>query len=324
MKKLLLLFTMVASMAKSQISWCPPGATWHYGVNEASFLGYTKYNGVVEYKYTGDTVINSQLCKKIYGIYKGLYNTISNINTTIPGFGTSYTRLNNNVLYRYNFSSSSFDTVVDFNAKIGDKWRRFDACDATNKTITVTDTGRVTINNRLLKKIEVSAVISYTPFQSTTVTTYTMVGKFIELVLNDLYYTGTGMFPAFCDYKDMLDLTHPTTTFRCYSDNTFSLYKSGTSACDDITNLPNIKNDNHLIVISPNPANEFLTIRFSQNTNSNNSIELKLIDVYGREVKQISIQQNQQIDLSELSKGIYFLQVIEKGRLIAKHKIIKE
>ncbi|MBX3165469.1 MAG: hypothetical protein KF900_13420, partial [Bacteroidetes bacterium] len=126
-------------------TWCPQGATWYFEYSQNFYSMAMVKNGYVELKYTGDTTINKIVCKKIIGKFSGCTscwhrNLSVYPKVVIHNFRTYYTYENNGVIYLYNKNSSKFDTVVNFNANIGDKWLRASGC---GDVLTVTDTGHV-------------------------------------------------------------------------------------------------------------------------------------------------------------------------------------
>jgi hypothetical protein len=71
----------------------------------------------------------------------------------------------------------------------------------------------------------------------------------------------------------------------------------------------------------PNPANEFITVRWSENQPMN---KLRLVDITGKEILSFSNLHHQQtIQLKDISKGIYFIECIF-GEKITTEKIIVE
>ncbi|WP_299059024.1 M1 family aminopeptidase [uncultured Polaribacter sp.] len=71
------------------------------------------------------------------------------------------------------------------------------------------------------------------------------------------------------------------------------------------------------ITLFPNPVNDVLTIQTSENINIKNAI------IYNTLGKELFTTSNQQIDLSTLSKGVYFIKIVtDYGELY--QKIIKE
>ncbi|WP_343697360.1 T9SS type A sorting domain-containing protein [Flavobacterium sp.] len=85
-------------------------------------------------------------------------------------------------------------------------------------------------------------------------------------------------------------------------------------------NLNTISNNKEpFLTFYPNPANDFVQI----NTNNNDEIEnVRIYDLNGKLVNEISNYKNNKIDVSRLSKGIYNMQVKLNGIYINK-KVIK-
>ncbi|MCW5906668.1 MAG: T9SS type A sorting domain-containing protein [Chitinophagales bacterium] len=78
---------------------------------------------------------------------------------------------------------------------------------------------------------------------------------------------------------------------------------------------------NHNIILSPNPSNGSFTV--SLETEKAETIQLKVFDLLGQLVKQenpvtISGNYTKQLNITQLPKGIYLLQVIADGQTISK------
>ena len=74
----------------------------------------------------------------------------------------------------------------------------------------------------------------------------------------------------------------------------------------------------------PNPATSTITIQFSEAIKETTSIEIK--NMLGQTIKNLQLQtgsQQQEIDVSGLSNGLYFVQCQSKGILISK-KFVKQ
>ncbi len=71
--------------------------------------------------------------------------------------------------------------------------------------------------------------------------------------------------------------------------------------------------------VFPNPANNTITITLTKQV-SNASI--KINSIFGQSIYQSDFQNNQTIDVSHLSNGIYIATVISEGNVIARKKII--
>ena len=54
-------------------------------------------------------------------------------------------------------------------------------------------------------------------------------------------------------------------------------------------------------LIYPNPASDFITIELE----NNNEEKIKIYNIYGQLVKEVSISNNQKLNITELTNGIY-------------------
>jgi hypothetical protein len=86
----------------------------------------------------------------------------------------------------------------------------------------------------------------------------------------------------------------------------------------DITKVPNSFLFKNEIVISPNPANNFVEIKFGKATNSVS--EVSIYNTYGERVKQNTVENESLLNLSidNLSAGIYFVKVNTKAGIVVK------
>jgi hypothetical protein len=80
------------------------------------------------------------------------------------------------------------------------------------------------------------------------------------------------------------------------------------------------ENKNELVSVYPNPATTILKINY--NSNNKTGLQIKINDMLGREVKQLKF--GEEIDISDLENGIYFLSVYKNNQLIETKKIIKK
>ena len=79
--------------------------------------------------------------------------------------------------------------------------------------------------------------------------------------------------------------------------------------------------------ITPNPASDILNIHFE--TKTGNPLTVKFIDTLGKIVKienftTANTEQNLNVDISDLSKGLYLIQISKEGVNIGVSKFIKE
>lgn len=113
--------------------------------------------------------------------------------------------------------------------------------------------------------------------------------------------------------------------FLCYQDNSFGAKQFTSWPCNytDKVGLRDIYGQNAEIHLYPNPTSGMLNIDL-QSANSRHQI--RLVNLLGEEVLMEAggPEQEIQLDLRPLQNGIYFLQVLNQGKLIATEKIIKE
>lgn len=81
--------------------------------------------------------------------------------------------------------------------------------------------------------------------------------------------------------------------------------------------------DANTIAIYPNPASSEIMLSYTGNEQLQ---DLIIVNVNGQRVQQLNLKtfnQSQQIDISALSKGIYFMQIISEEQIIVKKLIVK-
>lgn len=303
--------------------FCPPGAQWTYK-HKGAIAGI---DGYVEYKYSGNVLIGSTSCQQITGTFKGWHIGWSylNTNTVIPNVKTYYTYQANNVVYLYN--GSTFDTVVNFNAAIGDKWLELRypgnaQCTNARSHYLVTDTNRVVINNFSLKRITTTCVYTATSVTTgTTVTTYTRNNVFIERLLMQGSTLGNiaDLFTFHCNQDGVHD--YPMVQFSCYKDDFFPLYNVSGTSCDNLTGLDADQGANGTVAVYPNPTQNILRVEAIVPANL---FELEIISAQGQILKQLTLTGWAELDLSDLKQGIYILTMKTIGKPMVTKKIFKE
>ena len=101
---------------------------------------------------------------------------------------------------------------------------------------------------------------------------------------------------------------------QCYIDSsTYPITVSGINKNENITYFK----------LYPNPANEFFYI--NSNSLKNKDIEINIKTIEGTELKKIKFKNpmfNQKIDISDLAKGIYFIEIISNNN-IERQTLIK-
>ena len=101
-------------------------------------------------------------------------------------------------------------------------------------------------------------------------------------------------------------------------------FKKDDVVCGElIVNTAENKDNNDKILVYPNPAKEYIQIKFS-NYNSVYTIEIK--SLHGqliREEKNIQ-SSHHTINVVDLKSGVYFYVIKEKGEVVKQGKLIKK
>lgn len=301
MKKNTTLFIMIfLSYIGCSQSWCPTGATWHYGWQN----GYTKL------KYIGTGTISSVACEKIERT-DVTYSSGSTVTTTPTYY---YTKTTGGLVKLYNPVTATFDTLYNFNANIGDAWSfpNHDHTQCVDSRIIVQDTGHVIKSGINLKwlKIEVKQkFLSFSGFIISNDTLFERIGqKHIYL------YDNTESCPNATDGQNHNFL-------RCYGDFQIPNLQFYNTSCENVTlidNLIDIKS-NYKIDIYPSPVNSILSIATDDVLIQKTKI--LITNCIGETV--YSSHFDNQINVSLLQNGIYFINFMDNKNLISSKKIIK-
>lgn len=71
----------------------------------------------------------------------------------------------------------------------------------------------------------------------------------------------------------------------------------------------------------PNPANEYTDL-ILKNPNSAENMHLKILDLNGKNLKELNVQKNMRIETKDMENGIYLIQLFENKSLIGNSKLI--
>jgi len=104
--------------------------------------------------------------------------------------------------------------------------------------------------------------------------------------------------------------------------NELKYYKKGDTEWGTPLSIDNIKKDNSDFVrIYPNPANDYINIHLAD---TYNQITYKLYDVQGRILLSGELtNQHQQIDISNLYAGVYFIRFTDEKQINSVKKVVK-
>lgn len=278
----------MARFSAQQITFCPPGAEWHYLFTEF-FPSFGFVNETI--KYTGNVVEGSDTLKLL--THKKFFTRINvapTFTTLIKQKGDTIfmrnARTNNQWQILYNFAALPTHSWVNtFNAGVGN---------LITYTTQVTSVGTKQIANKTVKEYTVNYSNSYGSVydHSGTVTEHYGSRLFLFNYISRAVTDG--------DYY--LD-------FLCYSDSTINTLQFTDKPCD-FSNLTDIEKENPFtrIFFFPNPVKDILTLE----TKPNGMLidEITITNTFGQIVyfADKSIFTNS-LNLNFLSKGLYFLNI---------------
>ena len=290
MKNLLFLILSILSFfnLSAQQEWAPIGAQWHYKLGYA-FSPNTSFNF---FESVGDTVINNQSCRIITRLTDGCTN-IGN---------KAYMYSENNQVFYFNPFTENFSLFYDFNAEAGDSWvvedwgnNFFVSTYDTTYTVNVLNTDTVEYNGTMLKRM----MVHYgNPNQVDTI-----IEKF------------GGTTKMFQFEYPLCDDSHDT-GLRCYEDPDLGFVSLRNIACNatPTTNLEIPK-----IEVFPTLFTNTISINYE------NESSIKIFSLTGENHFQQNLSEGKnEINLSHLKNGIYFIQLFDNKRhpLIVK-KLVK-
>ncbi len=295
MRKLLTLlftFSIITLVGQSYIP-IPADSTSEWRVNT---IHHNKkdpclINNKFRYFFNGDTIINTTTYSKLYktGI---MYLWGQNCDPTIHHYENSYVGAFRNdtgkVFYIANYFSIE-ELIYDFTLNIGDT-PPYDFFTLGNPQIISIDT--LIINNQQHRRFFIDTVGS---------TTFDSSFYFIEGI-------GTS--------NGLIEKSHweSGTDLICYAENHISIFPVGSNCILNIGIEEVFEDENNIdISLFPNPANSQITFEFDKVTKD--QFFVSIFNAQGQEVKTIEFESginNQNIDISDLSSGVYFYRVNSK------------
>jgi hypothetical protein len=320
MRKFVFIIILSLSLQGKAQMWFANGAEWHYYVNQF-YAGATGLNGNGHYKITvtnsltiaGDTCY--ELTRRFTGIpFSPLTPPVNDLYK-----GHFIVKVKNRVLSLCtNSTTPSFDTICDFNAVVGSKWKALinSSCSVSNATTAVTSVSTITINNVSLKQVGVTN--TYLAIIGSNTYTLSNTDLFVEKLggLNSFYYYNCCSIDCDVRYGDL----------SCYKDDNFPLYKvpGYTLACN--YSPVSIKENSYQTVdvsIYPQPANQIVNL--SSPLFANKRAQIQISNNLGQLCFKQSVQFNNgnaQLPLANLPKGIYFLKLIDEDFKTFTNKVI--
>ncbi|MBL7814173.1 MAG: T9SS type A sorting domain-containing protein [Saprospiraceae bacterium] len=234
----------------------------------------------------GDTTIQGKSCQKL------ATRTVNFICPTCIWTTKGMSLLHENNDSLYTFYGNSFHLLFSYKLNVGDTL----TLDNNQKHLVVRKVDTL-ISGQRLKKWQLRDVCSNTIYGQHWQSFVEKIGAFSGFIgLN--YY-------CFSDPTDIHLCSFSTENVQIGGSCQFTNTK-------DMTNTVSIS-------ISPNPVNDYLSIY----VNTQNFLTLKIFDSMGKCQKTAVYTEGGIVDVSQLSKGIYFLQLIDNKGFVIQKKFVK-
>jgi len=203
------------------------------------------------------------------------------------------------------WDSTSTDTIYNFNAVVGDVWhidlpRAKDAVQCE-----VLDTGTIFISNYPAKTWTVKYTADY-------------IGD--EISYTDTVVEGIGNLRQFIlpwDYFESLVDGHRGGTLRCFANEEMSWQRPDIEKCGLELLLSQKLFESKQISIYPNPAYESIYLPKS----ISGDLTYRLYTIAGHVIEGQVV--DKQIEVSSLASGIYFIAILDKGKIIGSARFVK-
>ena len=305
MKKVLILLFITTSLARfsaQQITFCPPGAEWHYLFTEF-FPGFGFVNETI--KYTGNVVEGNDTLKLL--THKKFFTRIN----VAPTFTTLIKQKGDTIFMRNARTNNQWQILYNFAALPNQSWTNTFNVGVGNPityTTQVTSIGTKQIANKTVKEYTVNYSNSYGSAYDHSGTVTEHYGSRVFLF--------NYISRAVTDGDSYLD-------FLCYYDSTINTIQFTDKPCD-FSNLTDIENVNPFpkLNLYPNPVKDILTLE--TNAYDDQISEVTITNTFGQTVycSDRPILQNS-ISLDFLSKGLYFLNIRINSNQYT-YKLLKE
>lgn len=309
-----LLFVLFLTCQSQAQRWFPVGATFTF---TQSFWEFPYGVKPAEWTVLDTATIKNKVCHKLTMTKGAVYS--SDVNNFLM-----YVYDSNSVVYWYRKHLDSFTVLYDFNKKVGESWEIFGIKSFMPSTDTVGCTLRarvkekdtVIINGFTLRRMR----IEIDPF-SGYVGGYSggFNGSIVEFVGHlqrprpDPFYSCHAISES-SDFFGLRCFDHPDIGFHDYK-----LYPS----CDYATNSIDEFNALQDLRIAPNPATDLFEITY-QNKNKAEAT-ISVCTLLGQQVLRQKLSEGKQkMNVSDWSVGIYFFQIMQEDKVIAKGKLLKQ
>ena len=270
----------------------PSSPEWYYEIQND--------NGSITYQYmyqAGDTIVNDEpahILVKINTLYdKGLREDVTR----------EYVYMRDGKVYWWNKTLEEFTVLYDFGAEVGDSWNIFVGTEIL--TMHVDAVEEIEYEGRIYRMLRVTDP---------------------DDLFSGNIVCGIGHLTSFFPEKLLGDGDRMRVEgMRCYWNEGELVFKYGDEDCDAvISDLHGVEENgpstsSGTFTVYPNPTNGILTVHHSALTTSSHfhihHSEFQIANLMGQTVLSGNINaENQQIDVSSLPQGMYFITVGEATR----------
>jgi hypothetical protein len=301
-KKLILLPCLFFTLFSFGQTWIEQGATWHYDWWNLGAFGFVKI------EYTGDTTIAGQSCEILDATRYSF--TVNQQGQTMPigssNFGTEYTYASGDTVFWW--IDNQFQVLYNFGAQVGETWQvsSTGGVNCTDPTMVQVDsTGTTDINGQTYRWMRMS-----NPLFSCN----GLSGRFIERFgASDSY-----LFPVPQQADSVFVIEYDLYAFRCFQDNSFSLYNVSNETCEFELELSTNESKLPELTLYPNPTLDFVSLE-----NLPEQGELRVIDMHGRLLLREESHEKMTLDLRHLPPGIYSIQIAQEQSVVATARLFK-
>jgi hypothetical protein len=281
---IVLIFSFFSIYSQEYFPFPTAQAIWNHNVVNFEYSPYISYK--YRYGVIGDTIINSNQYFKVYQL-EGL-----ELDITEAEYVGAYREVDKKIYALFGEFSENEMLIYDFNLEIGDF---FDYPMYGEMEVLNVDTIEL-LDGTIRKKIELSG---------------------------DAWIEGIGSLSGLFAPIDPQPLNYTSTNLKCFYQNETSIYINdylSSLDCDECFCALDIDSyDTNSFKIFPNPFFNELNFKTGLYTD----FRVRIYDSKGQLIKEISNFKSNRINLSELSCGIYFLELMDNEKTILR-QIIKE
>lgn len=278
--------------------WIKPKAEWHIGFN--AFIS----GGFIKTRYVGDEQVGNRIWQKLESRRYSFTMSGPGQVVFLDSMDTwsDYTSVAGDTVFYYTYGEH---VLYNFGAQPGDSWDL--GLDTNNVYCSRSIVHVDSVGTEVISGVSMRWISVHTDPNSSLV----MNGKIYER----FGCMNGGIFPLnnFCDTSIIVD--SEGRGLLCYSDSLFSLYNATNVPCDAPLNIAS-SNSSAELGIYPNPVSDYIYIH------SNVNGTWSLYSSTGKFVFTSGISSDEQIDLTFLPSGVYFIQVYSSN-LMSTHKVIK-